>query len=121
MVLTPSPQLSPLHLRIPQNISRIFHSDIIEEQICSEITARDNHSFCKLGNFGNPSNALVQLRHCIRVAAKVKRRAVCHADKPVSNGQRAIQSKPAFICCPKNRHEYCDLNCACCVEPAITL
>jgi hypothetical protein len=35
--------------------------------------------------------------------------------------QRVIQSKPAFICCAKNRHKYCDLNCACCVEPAIPL
>src|SRR5580693_4406545 len=120
VVLNTSPQFHSLNLRVAQNISRICHTQKIEQQIGREIAARRNHSSRKRRNFRCSSDRLVQLRHCVGVAVELKRRAVRCAEKAVSHVQRVIQSDSPLVHGAKKGQKHCNLNCACSVKPAIT-
>src|SRR5882724_9390999 len=119
MILDTSPQLHAVHLRIPQNLSRVLHTEKLEQQIRREIAACSNHSFCERGNFRCSSNRLVQFRHRIRVAVEVKRRAVCCADKTISHVQRVIELKSPLVCRAKSRKKHCDLDRARSMKPTV--
>src|SRR5437870_8602177 len=96
MVLNASPKFHPVHLRIPEDLSRIFHTEKIEQQICPEIAARSNHSFRERGKFPCPPDGLIQLRHRVGAGVEVKRRAACCAEETISHAQRVPQMKPAL-------------------------